>query len=214
MITSIQYIKYLLVGLACLLSLNLRAQMAEAYAGDERAGVDIMWFRYFKKDSGANSPWLFFSRVRASVNYHNQPLWGTTNAVSYNFSSGWAVVGVGALGAAGFIPKVGVQFSGRSSNFLFFGWLVAETASKPDIDLFMLGRYTPRISARLKLFLQLEASQVFPGRSSRPYNFVQRLRLGLQWKTWQSGFIMDWSEVGRRDYTVTHNLGIFLRHEF
>ena len=41
----------------------------EPFGGYEKASVDIMRFRFFKNRNRANSPWLFFNRNRASVDY-------------------------------------------------------------------------------------------------------------------------------------------------
>jgi hypothetical protein len=58
----------------------------EIFAGDKKATVDIMFFRFFKNSSGDNSKFLFFSRNRASINYEmsgteNLPQFGFTEAI-------------------------------------------------------------------------------------------------------------------------------------
>lgn len=123
------------------------AQSVETYAGHERAGVDLMWYKFFKDKKDAPTPFLFFSRNRASSDYGNSPTaFGSTNAVSYNFKNGLGLVAVGSFLNAGFTPKAGVQFVKIKGDFLFFGWLVADLKKEGNLDLFGMFRYQPAIS--------------------------------------------------------------------
>jgi hypothetical protein len=190
------------------------AQMAEVYAGHKRAGVDIMWFKYFKDKKGQPSPWLFFSRNRASTNYSNQPAWGSTNAVSYNLRSGAGLVAVGAFSANGFTPKAGVQFVKAWKEWFFFGWSVMDLQSNANADLFGLLRYTPVLGPKWQLFLQVETLNVLPTNSKEGYSLVQRYRAGRKQGDWQYGLMADAAQNGRTTWTVSENFGVFLRHEF
>ena len=137
------------------------AQSVEYYAGHQRSGVDLMWYKYFKKASGTTTPFLFFSRNRASVDYHQSPTaFGSTNAVSYNFKNGIGVVTVASFVNRGLVPKAGVQYVQFKGTFLFFGWLVADLKHEGNVDLFGLFRLTPTIKDEWKAFLQLELFQV------------------------------------------------------
>ncbi len=118
------------------------AQSVEYYAGDKRNGVDLMWFKNFKDLKGEKSSFLFFSRNRASVDYHNAPTaFGSTNAISYNFKNGIGVVTVASFVNSGFTPKAGIQFYKQNGNFMFFGWALAEIKDEGTIDVFGLFRY-------------------------------------------------------------------------
>jgi hypothetical protein len=189
------------------------AQMVEVYGGNKRAGVDILWFKYFRKADSTRTPWLFFSRNRASVNYSNQSLWGSTNAVSYNFKNGLGIVAVGAFSTNGFVPKAGVQYFKQKGDFLFFGWLVADLQSNGNVDLFGLFRYQPPLNARWRLLTQAELFPIYhPG--SKLWNLTQRFRLGLKYHSWGGGLMLDLNQTGIESFTTTHNVGGFIRHEF
>lgn len=189
------------------------AQMVELYAGHWRAGVDLMWFKNFKDDAGKPAPWLFFSRHRASVNYSNQPLWGSTNAVSYNFKSGVGTVAVAALGSNGFTSKLGVQYNKQHGNWLFFGWLVADVRKRGGIDLFGLWRYQPALNERWKALLQVELFPVYQP-AARWWNLTQRLRLGAKYRSWSGGWMVDLNQTGSKHLAATSNIGAFMRHDF
>lgn len=197
-----------------LLQSRVTAQSVEAYAGHKRIGVDLMWFKNFKNAQAARTPFLFFSRNRASTDYHNAPTaFGSTNAVSYNFKNGLGVVAVASLLNAGFTPKAGLQLYKNKGDFMFFGWLVADLKKEGQIDLFGLFRYQPAINDRWKGFGQLELFPVYnPG--AEIWSITQRLRLGARYHTWAGGFMADFNQTGKNNFAQTYNLGGFLRHEF
>jgi hypothetical protein len=190
------------------------AQAVEIYAGHERAGADLMWYKFFKNKKDAPAPFLFFSRNRVSTDYDNSPTaFGSTNAVSYNFKNGLGLVVVGSFLNAGFTPKAGVQFVKIKGDFLFFGWLVADLKKEGNLDLFGMFRYQPVISGQWRVFSQLELFPVYNPKNDW-WNITQRLRLGAKYRAWAAGFMADFSQAGTGDFVLTKNLGGFLRHDF
>ena len=90
------------------------AQMAEVNAGHNRTGIDLMWFRNFRNHNGQSTHWLYFSRNRASISSAQSPvLYGSTNAVSYNFANGLGLVGVTNWLATGVVPKACLLYKSR-----------------------------------------------------------------------------------------------------
>jgi len=190
------------------------AQSIEYYAGDERNGVDLMWFENFKNFKGEKSSFLFFSRNRASVDYHNSPTaFGSTNAISYNFKNGFGVVTVASFLNLGFTTKAGIQFNTQKGNFMFFGWAVAELKNKGNIDVFGLFRYQPKINEQWKFFSQLELFPVY-NHSSEMWNITQRVRLGTKYQNVAFGLMTDLNQSGKSNFTTNENIGGFLRYDF
>lgn len=194
---------------------------AEVFGGNKRATLDILFFRFIKKKTDGNTKWLFFNRNRASIDYEmtptqNLPQYGFTEAVSYNHPKlkGFAPVAVVQLLNRGVFPKAGWQYAHSGKEFTLFTWLVSETLRRPNLDHFLLLRYTPPIGKRLHLFTQLETVSTVPTYRSNNYNFIQRIRLGLQPGTWQYGLGADFSASGRGNFLQTENWGLFLRHAF
>lgn len=204
-------------SLFILLLLNVfatRAQSVETYAGHKRAGVDLMWFKNIKNSKDERTPFLFFSRNRASTDYHNAPTaFGSTNAVSYNFKSGLGIVAVGSFLNAGFTPKAGLQLVKIKGDFLFFGWLVADLKKQGNVDIFGMFRWQPQLNAQWRVFSQVELFPVYSPVSG-VWNLTQRLRLGIRHRAWAAGGMADFNQAGKDDFVTAHNIGGFLRHEF
>lgn len=190
------------------------AQAVETYAGHHRAGVDLLWFKNFKSKTAARTPFLFFSRNRANVDYENSPTaFGSTNAVSYNFKNGLGIVAVGSFVNTGFVPKAGVQFFKQKGDFMFFGWFVADLEKAGSLDLFGLFRFQPKLKNDWRVFSQVELFPVLNPKNEF-WNLTQRLRLGAKYHAWAAGFMADFNQSGKGEFVRTHNLGGFLRHDF
>ena len=200
----------------------VKAQIpVEVFGGHKKATVDIMFFKFFKNKSGENSRWLFFNRNRSAIDYQMTqttflPQFGFTEAVSYNHEKwkGVAPVMVGQVLSWGVYSKAGIQYAYISKEMTIFTWLVCETYKNPDLDYFMLFRYTPKLTEHLHLFTQVESVNTFPMTASENFSFTQRLRLGLKWNSYQFGAGADFNQSGKNTYVNTSNFGGFIRHEF
>lgn len=200
----------------------LTAQIpVEVFAGNRKATLDLMFFKYLKNSGEKNSRFLFFNRNRASVDYEmttttNLPQFGFTEAFSYNPAKlkGFAPVFVVQVFGSGVYPKAGFQYAYIKKEITIFTWLVSELRKSPNIDLFFLGRYTPALNAGMNLFSQLELVNAVPTSQQKNFAFTQRIRLGLKFRAFQFGLAADFSESGRTAFTNTRNLGGFLRYEF
>lgn len=218
-----KYLKSLTLALVLfLIGSNTSAQIpVEILLGHEKTSFDLMFFKYLKKHDGNNSRVLFFNRNRASIDYRQTsstylPQFGFTEALSYNHPAwkGFAPVLVAQLLNRGIYPKAGLQYAKLAKDFTFFSWVVAELQEEPNVDFFVLTRYTPALSERLHLYTQLELVNAFPMVENKTFSLIQRFRLGLKVKDWQYGLGADFSQNGRKTWTNTDNLGLFLRHEF
>lgn len=193
----------------------------EIFGGDKKTSFDLMFFKFFKNKEGKNSKFLFFSRERAVIDYKqtptsNLPQFGFTEALSFNHAAlkGFAPVLVGQVLNRGVFAKTGIQYAHISKILTVFGWSVVELDKKPDIDVFLMFRYTPKLSEKWHLFSQIELINALPTDKIANYNFTQRLRLGLKKADWQFGLGGDFTAIGRNEFINTQNAGVFLRHEF
>jgi len=180
-----------------------------------------MFFKFIKKKDGDISRFLFFNRNRANLDYAmtkttNLPQFGFTEAFSYNHEKlkGFAPVAVVQVLNKGVYPKAGIQFAKLMKNYTIFTWIIAETSENPDIDIFFLGRYTPKFTNTLNMFFQLEFINTFPSFIQNYFTFIQRYRIGFRTKGIQYGVGLDFSQAGRNVYLKTENFGGFLRYEF
>jgi hypothetical protein len=193
----------------------------EIFGGHEKATLDLLFFKFFKKADGTNSRFLFFNRNRTSVDYRITktaflPQFGSTNAVSFNLKKwgGFAPVAVVQIFNRGIFPKAGVQFFKRKSDLTFFSWAVVELLEKPSVDWFVLARFEPKLTEKTRLFAQFELVAAFLTDKNLNQNFIERGRLGLKKGVFQFGFGADFNQNGRGVFSKTDNLGGFLRHEF
>lgn len=193
----------------------------EILAGNEKASFDLMFFKFFKNKEKQNSKFLFFSRERAVVDYQqttsaNLPQFGFTEAVSYNHPAlkGFAPVVVGQILNRGTFAKTGVQYAYISKTWTIFGWSVLEIDEKPDVDVFLMLRFTPKLTNKWHLYSQIELINALPTDPDGYYNFVQRLRLGLKRAEWQFGLGSDLTTSGTNTFTSNANTGAFIRYEF
>lgn len=190
------------------------AQSVEAYAGNGRAGIDLMWFRYVKQKDDRPTPLLFFSRNRAGIDYKAPPtLFASTNALSYNFKGGIGLVAVASFLNTGITPKAGLQYHRLSKNLLFFGWIVADIRRNGAVDIFGMLRYTPPIATGWKGFTQLELFPVLQ-RASKARTYTQRLRLGVKKTSWSTGLMHDLTLYHSSTSNNNRNLGLFFRQDF
>jgi hypothetical protein len=214
--------RYIFVFLFTSIFARTEAQIpVEIFLGHDRSTVDIMFFKFFKNREGKNTRWLFFNRNRASIDYRITqtqylPQFGFTEAISYNHEKlkGFAPVMVGQVLSWGVYPKAGIQYALVRKNLTVFTWLVSELLEEPDLDYFLLFRYTPRLSEKTNLFTQVESVNAFPTVSSQNFSFTQRFRLGLQFNSYQLGAGADFNQTGHTTFVKTYNLGGFIRHEF
>jgi hypothetical protein len=194
----------------------------EVFGGHKKTTFDVLFFRYFKNQQNENSKFLFFNRNRASLDYRQTsttylPAFGFTEALSYNPSrlKGFAPVVVIQILSNGITPKAGMQYFHRKGEFTFFSWAVYETIKAPNVDLFVLTRFEPKLTEKWHLFTQLELINTFPTVKENNFNFIQRVRVGLTFQQrWQSGLAGDFGENGRSVFMTTQNIGLFLRKEF
>lgn len=193
----------------------------EVFAGHKKATVDVMFFKFFKNKAEQPSKFLFFNRNRASIDYAitqttNLPQFGFTEAISYNHPKlkGFAPVAVVQVLNKGISPKAGIQFAKITNDYTIFSWAVSETLSKPNIDFFFLGRYTPKLTDKLNLFSQIELINSFPSNQQNNLAFTQRFRLGLKIKEFQFGAGLDLTQQGKGVFIKNENFGAFTRYEF
>lgn len=217
----------LCIALLCLaMLLQLRgiatAQIpVEIFVGHERTTLDIMFFKFFLNDDNSHTPWLFFNRTRAGLDYRLTdtsyfPQFGFTEAFSYNHPSlnGFAPVGVVQILNRGIFPKVGIQYANISTDATLFSWVVVETRQRPAIDVFLLARFTPKITDIWRLFTQIELINALPTEGQALFSFIQRGRVGVQYRSFQWGVGADITLTGKSAFAHTANIGLFVRHEF
>jgi hypothetical protein len=193
----------------------------EVFIGDNRTTLDLLLIKNLHGKGDTKSKFLFFSRSRVSLDYNetntnNLPQFVVTEAVSYNIKGlkGFAPVAVLQVFNRGTFPKAGIQYLKLNPNFTFFSWSVIDLAKDPFVDIFILSRFTPKFTEKMRLYTQLELLNNFPTQENTNMNFIQRIRLGLKFDEVQFGLGLDLNQIGRDIFANTTNAGVFLRYEF
>ena len=209
----------------CVLLISGSTAMAqlpvEVFGGQKKSTLDIMFFRFIKKNDQTNSPWLYFHRNRATADYRMTttnylPVLSSTEAISWNHQSLKGIAPVFTLQflQRGLFPKAGVQYALTKEKITVFTWLVYGIKNNTDPDYFLLLRYSPKLTQTTKLFTQLELVNSFAFKKERQYNFIQRARIGITKRKWNLGAGIDLQQTGRTQFEKTANPGLFIRHEF
>lgn len=212
-------LSFLVIALANLV--QAQSVPLEVFAGDKRTTLDLLLIRNLHGKADAKSKFLFFSRSRVSLDYNetktaNLPQFSLTEALSYNIKSlrGFAPVAVLQVFNRGTFPKAGIQYLKLKPHFTFFSWSVVDLAKDPFVDVFILSRFTPKLTEKMRLYTQLELLSNFPTQESANMNFIQRVRVGLKFDEIQFGLGLDINETGKDNFTNTTNGGVFFRYEF
>lgn len=193
----------------------------EIMAGDKQASFDLMFFKFFKTKEEKNSPFLFFNRNIATFDYRMTdttylPYFAFTEAISFNHAklNGFAPVAVCQFNNRGVDPKGGIQYARVKEHLTIFTWFVTEMKESPELDYYLLLRYTPKITDKLKFYSQFESLNIFSTVSSQNNRFYQRIRLGLGIHDWQFGLAANLTELNTANNNFSSNIGGFFRHEF
>jgi hypothetical protein len=216
----INYFKIILLTVSLYGGTVLAQIPVEIFAGNEKTTLDLMFFKFFKNRQNEASRFLFFNRNRVSIDYEmtsseKLPQFGFTEAFSYNHPNlkGFAPVLIAQVFNSGIYPKAGVQYVYFNENITLFSWLVSETAKEPAIDYYILLRFTPSLSEKLKLFTQMESLNTFQSEINY-FQFTQRIRIGLKKDNFQFGLGADFVENVKDSFDFSSNSGVFLRYEF
>jgi hypothetical protein len=216
----VNYLKIMLLAVSLYGGTVIAQIPVEVFAGNEKTTLDIMFFKFFRNQKNEPSRFLFFNRNRAGIDYkmtssEKLPQFGFTEAFSYNHPGlrGFAPVLIAQVFNSGIYPKAGVQYVYFSKNITLFSWLVSETAKKPAIDYYILFRFTPSLSEKLKLFTQMESLNSLQSENDY-FQFTQRIRLGLKKDNFQLGLGADFVENVTESFDFSSNSGVFLRYEF
>ncbi len=214
--------RIVLVVLVWVIAGNAKAQTPfEVFAGNKKASVDVLFFKWFKNHNEKNTPWLLFNRSRGVMDYEqtttqNLPQMGIVNAISYNLPQlkGVAPVINATILNRGVLGRVGVQFYKRKNAITLFTWLVYDIVDNSAVDFYVLTRFEPKLADKWSIFSQMELINAFSTEANGTNAHIQRIRLGLKRNLWQFGLGADNSQINNSDFFMNNNAGIFIRHEF
>ena len=198
--------------LVFLIACSIAAQpqfSVELNAGTEHVSAYFRVFKYLDK----SNRWSLYSSNGAGVKYDTwKPGFFSGNILAYNFSNG---VGLGAIlvaGESGLHSSVGLQYQ-KTIKSLYVYFLSAHELNKfAKQENYFILVYKHKLSDKIKFIFHNENYLSF-----RKWGYdqsLQRIKLGVEIRQTQVGFISETSQTGKSHQTTVINLGGFIRQSF
>ena len=202
--------KFCIVVLLLACSIAAMPQFSlELNAGTEHLSAQLRVFKYIDK----SKRWSLYSSNVAVVKYETwKPEFFSENSLAYNFRSG---IGLGAIliaGESGLHPSAGLQYQ-KTIKSLYFYFLSAHELNKfARQENYFILVYKLKLSDKKKLIFHNENYLCF--RKWVYDQSLQRIKLGLEIRKTQVGFISETSQTGKSHQTTVVNLGGYIKQSF
>ena len=188
--------------------IRVSGQSFELMPGTERIFVDAQWLKTFDQAKHIS----FFSRSRATVDYDQNTDLFTGGYLNYTSKVGLGGTILGRISSLSSGFDVGPHFFKRKSNWMLYALASIELSNELGYSWFSIFRFTPSFNDNWKLYSSLELFSNF--NDAGHVASVQRIRLGLDYKSYQFGLAINLSGIGRNYQIKDENPGIFLRKVF
>lgn len=194
--------------IACSIAVHPQFSL-ELNAGTEHVSAQLRVFKYIDK----SKRWSLYSSNGAAVKYDTRkPGFFSGNILAYNFRSG---IGLGAIliaGESGLRPSAGLQYQ-KTIKSLYLYFLSSHELNKfARQENYFIVVYKHKLSSRVKFVFHNEHYISF-----RKWGYdksLQRLKLGLEIRQTQIGFISETSQNGKGNQTSVVNLGCYIKRAF
>jgi len=188
---------------------KLSAQSVEIMLGDKYAFTDVQFLKYFDKQYR----WSFFNRTRMQLEYDQVPPdIFSAGYLNYTTKLGLGLSLTGRVNNRSADLDVGLHFLKRVNAITFFGIVSLSLTEGGTYSWFSILRYRPSLNEQWKLYTSFE---LFVAMNKRDHQAsIQRLRLGLDYKSFQFGLSANLLEVGNDFNFLNNNFGAFVRKEF
>lgn len=190
---------------------HLDAQSIEVMPGNNFVFTDIQFFKSFDKQYRMT----LFSRTRARLTYNddeNGINFFSGAYFNYTFKSGLGGSIIGRINNFGSDADTGIHFYKQKKAWTFFVLPSISLTNGGTYSWFSIIRFRPDLNEEWKLYTSLELFTAL--NKSDHLASTQRIRLGMDYKTFQFGLAMNLTEVGDDWILVNDNYGVFLRKEF
>ncbi len=187
----------------------LKSQSVELFPGNAYFFSDIQ----FLKNFDSKYRFTIFSRTRAQVTYdEDQVSFFSAAYLNYTTKPGLGISVIGRMNNFGSNVDGGLHFLKKNKQFTFFGILSLSLTDEGAYSWFSIIRYRPAINERWKVYTSFELFTAF--KKEDHLASIQRLRVGLDYKSYQFGLAANLAELGNDFIFTDDNYGVFLRKEF
>lgn len=192
----------------------LKAQnAAEVFVGDKGVAFELL----SSNDLDTAHKWNLFTIARFETKYKkdnpSSPDFYTINPLlTYGFTKNFGLSAGGHYEFGKFIPQVGVNVTYFNKKGLFLNvFPTVSIEDKPNLELFGIINYSPRISDNWKIYSQIIVVSNF---NTKEHNISNQLiRLGLDYKSFQFGIGGNIKEFSSQ-WLYSGNYGVFFRKNF
>ena len=194
--------------IACSISANSQFSV-ELTAGTEYVSAHLRVFKQIDK----NNRWSLYSTNQAAIEYDTwKPGFFSGNVLAYNFRSGIGLGAVLVVGESGLHPSAGIQYKKTIKSFDLYFLSSHELNKFARQENYFILAYKQELSNRVKFVLYNENYISF-----RKWSYVeslQRIKLGLEIRQTQVGFVSEISQTGKSHQTKLTNLGCYIKQSF
>lgn len=175
----------------------------------ERTTVDLIAFHYFDK----GNRWSLFNRNRA-VSYYDSRKTGflTINSVAYNFKSGLGLAANLIGDNTRFYPSLGLQYEKIVKSFYLYVLTTYEPNKIAFQENYIFVVYKKELSQKLKFVSHNEF--YFSFLEWKNDISLERLKLGIEVKKTQVGFISEFYQSGENYKSALINIGVYAKRMF
>jgi len=189
---------------------NTSAQTSvELNFATERTTVDLISFQSFDKEK----KWSLFNRNRA-VFYYDKRKNGflTINSIAYNFKSGLGLAANLIGDNNRFYPSLGIQYE-KIFNTIYLYFLTTYEPNKISFqENYIFCVYKKEFNKKLKIVSHNEF--YFSFLEWKNDISLERLKIGVEFKKTQVGFICEWYQSGENYTSVLTNIGVYIKRSF
>lgn len=181
----------------------------ELNAGSERVSAQLKVFKYIDK----RNRWSLYSSNGAVIKYGEwKPGFFSGNIFGYNFRSGIGLGSILIAGENGLHLSAGLQYQKTIKSFYFYLLSTHELNKLAKQENYFILVYKHKLSARVKFVFHNENYICF-----REWGYdesLQRIKLGLEIRQTQVGFISETFQTGKSHQTTMVNLGCYIKQSF
>lgn len=191
--------------------ISAKAQSVEIMPGNNFVFTDIQFFKPLDNKYRTT----LFSRTRARLTYdddENGVNFFSGAYLNYTTKVGLGGTLIGRMNNLGSDMDFGIHFYKKIKNFSVYALPAVSLSQKDTYSWFSIVKYRPAISEKWKLYTSLELFSIL--HKLDHVISTQRIRLGLDFQTYQFGAAINISEFGMDWEVVNDNFGVFLRKEF
>ena len=187
------------------------SQSIEIMPGNNFVFTDVQFLKPFDKQFRTT----IFSRTRARLTYDDE-----ANGIDFfsgayfnhTLKSGLGGSIIGRFNNTGSDLDVGVHFFKETKTISLFALPSVSLSTVGTWSWFSIFRFRPKLNENWKWYIGIELFTAFD--KADHLASTQRIRLGLDYQSYQFGLAMNITEVGGNLIVVNDNYGVFLRKEF